>query len=146
MPDLQTAFFGRNDHQVEPLYRAALGKLSREGFIAFRDARAALIRQRVEAFLGLSTAVPVFKDVTAVYAALGYVPCSGEEPEPAFEKIAIFANGAKLTNVARQLPGGRWTSTLGGGVDTEHELNGLSREVYGTVALILKRPLLADGD
>jgi uncharacterized protein with ParB-like and HNH nuclease domain len=54
MPDARTAFYGRNNLRLEPLYQRALGDMNRDNFLAFRDARAELIRQDVEAFLGLS--------------------------------------------------------------------------------------------
>ncbi len=53
MPDADTAFFGRNDQKVERFYKAALHNLSRDSYVAFRDTRATLIRERVEAFLGV---------------------------------------------------------------------------------------------
>jgi hypothetical protein len=65
MPDEITAFFGRQDPQVEAPDRAALPKLSRETYLAFRDARAALIRQRVEDFLGLTPTRETSKDSAA---------------------------------------------------------------------------------
>jgi hypothetical protein len=55
MPDSSTALFGRDDQGVEKLYQAALQNLNRESFVAFRDARAALIRSKVEQFLGVKT-------------------------------------------------------------------------------------------
>lgn len=77
----------------------------------------------------------------AAFATLGYAPCPGEEPESGFEKIALFAAGGVPTHAARQLPGGRWTSKLGRREDIEHDLHALGGEVYGTVAVILKRPV-----
>ena len=56
MPDVRTAFFGRHDERLEPLYRAALGTMSRDSYVAFRDARTALIRAQVEVFLGVGAA------------------------------------------------------------------------------------------
>jgi hypothetical protein len=43
-------------------------------------------------------------------------------------------------HAARQLPDGRWTSTLGPGEDLEHALHDLKGMVYGSVVLVLKRP------
>jgi hypothetical protein len=59
MPDQTTAFVGRNHPDLEPLYQQALVSCSREHFQAFRDARAALIRARVEAFVGLGQTAEV---------------------------------------------------------------------------------------
>lgn len=43
----------------------------------------------------------------AAFATLGYAPASGEQPEPGFEKIALFASGSEPMHAARQLPSGR---------------------------------------
>lgn len=91
--------------------------------------------------------VPVAETIdafVAAFATLGYRPCSGEEPEPGFGKLTLFASGGVPTHMARQLPGGRWTSKLGRSEDIEHDLPALSGEVYGTVVLILKRPTKVD--
>ena len=77
----------------------------------------------------------------AAFATLGYTASSSEEPEPGFEKVALFASGAVPTHAARQLPNGRWTSKLGRRQDIEHELHAVSGELYGKVELVLKRPL-----
>jgi hypothetical protein len=75
-------------------------------------------------------------------ATLGYVGCVGEELEPGFEKVAVFAAGqGKPRHAARQLPNGRWTSKLGQGPDIEHSLHDLEGAVYGLVVLLMKRPL-----
>jgi hypothetical protein len=51
--------------------------------------------------------------VTA-YVCEGYVSCGGAEPEPGFEKIAIYVDvEGKPAHAARQLPSGFWTSKLG---------------------------------
>jgi hypothetical protein len=77
----------------------------------------------------------------AAFATAGFAPCSGEEFELGFEKIALFAKVGVPTHAARQLPSGRWTSKLGMREDIEHDLHGVSGEAYGTVTLLLKRPL-----
>lgn len=75
------------------------------------------------------------------YAALGYTPCEGEEPEQGFEKIALFADEEGLaSHAARQLPEGRWSSKIGQLEDIEHNLHDLTGTLYGKVAQILKRP------
>jgi hypothetical protein len=76
----------------------------------------------------------------AAFAVLGYSPCSGEEPEPGFEKVALFARDGVPTHAARQLPDGRWTSKLGLREDIEHDLHAVGGELYGTVVQLLKRP------
>jgi len=75
----------------------------------------------------------------AAFATLGYAPAAGEEPEPGFEKVALFAKDNVPTHVARQLPNGRWTSKLGQREDIEHDLHAVSGEAYGTVVFVLKR-------
>jgi hypothetical protein len=75
------------------------------------------------------------------FATLGYVVCDDELPEAGFEKIALFAFSGVPKHAARQLPNGRWTSKLGAWEDIEHDLHDLTGMVYGSVALVLKRPL-----
>jgi hypothetical protein len=56
MPDGATSFFGRNVECVETPYQSAIKekeKLTRERFLAFRNARAAQIQAKVKDFLGL---------------------------------------------------------------------------------------------
>lgn len=77
----------------------------------------------------------------AAFATIGYVPCAGEELEGGFERIALFAITGVPTHAARQLPTGRWTSKLGLREDIEHALRDLEGEAYGTVVLIMKRPV-----
>ena len=90
--------------------------------------------------------VPVLETLDALVAAfatLGYAPCLDEQPESGFEKVALFADAGAPTHAARQLPGGRWTSKLGLCEDIEHDLHAVSGDLYGTVALLLKRPMTA---
>ena len=76
------------------------------------------------------------------FASLSYIECSSEELEPGFEKVALFANDERLPlHAARQLPAGRWTSKLGELEDIEHALHDLAGTVYGSVVLVMKRPL-----
>ncbi|HVC95198.1 MAG TPA: hypothetical protein VND64_15995 [Pirellulales bacterium] len=78
-----------------------------------------------------------------VFATLGYVLCAGDELEPGFNKIAVFANDQGVPkHAARQLASGRWTSKLGKMEDIEHALHDLSGTEYGSVALIMKRPVV----
>ncbi len=82
--------------------------------------------------------IPAF---VAVFMSLGYVACDGETPEPGQEKVALFADVNNIpTHAARQLSNGRWTSKLGKAEDIEHELHALEGDIYGTVALVMKRP------
>jgi hypothetical protein len=80
------------------------------------------------------------------FATLGYVVCSGEELEPGFEKIALFAKEqGGPSHAARQLDSGRWTSKLGRMQDIEHALRDLEGELYGSVVLVMKRALPPSG-
>jgi hypothetical protein len=83
--------------------------------------------------------LPAFRQA---FASFGYSECSSEDLETGFEKIAVFANdqGVPL-HAARQLSDGRWTSKLGELEDIEHALHDLKGEVYGSVVLVMKRPL-----
>jgi hypothetical protein len=77
------------------------------------------------------------------FATLGYVVCDHEQLEPGYEKIALFALAGQPKHAARQLPGGRWVSKLGPLEDIEHALHDLTGMLYGSVALVMKRPLPA---
>jgi len=55
----------------------------------------------------------------------------------------MFARAGAPTHAARQLPSGRWSSKLGPMEDIEHELQDVTGSVYGSVVLVLKRPLPA---
>jgi hypothetical protein len=83
--------------------------------------------------------VAAFRDA---FATVGYCNCPGDEFEAGFEKIALFADSQGVpTHAARQLPNGRWTSKLGKLEDIEHALHNLEGTLYGSVVLIMKRPL-----
>ena len=78
----------------------------------------------------------------AAFATLGYVICPSEELEAGFEKIALFANDQGIPrHAARQLVSGRWTSKLGKMEDIDHALRDLEGTLYGSVVLVMKRPL-----
>lgn len=74
------------------------------------------------------------------FRSLGYEPCSDMKLESGFEKVAIYAKGARPAHAARQLENGRWTSKLGEFEDIEHALEGLVGDQYGDVVRILRRP------
>jgi len=75
------------------------------------------------------------------FSTLGYRACGSPAPERAVEKLAIYADGDFPLHVARQLPNGFWTSKLGPREDIEHELDGLAGREYGSVAVVLARPM-----
>lgn len=70
-----------------------------------------------------------------------FQPCSSDNLEEGFEKVAIYAKDNIPTHAARQLPSGLWSSKLGKDIDIEHMLNGLEDSEYGKVCIILKNPL-----
>ena len=79
------------------------------------------------------------------FASLGYVLCNDDRFEEGYEKVALFALQDVPKHAARQLPNGRWTSKLGESEDIEHALHDLTGMVYGSVVLVMKRPLTASG-
>jgi hypothetical protein len=88
------------------------------------------------------TRVVSLESFQAAFAALGYVVCTNADLEAGVEKIAIFADtNAEPTHAARQLPSGRWTSKLGVLEDIEHTLRDLEGTEYGTVSVVMKRPV-----
>jgi hypothetical protein len=78
----------------------------------------------------------------ALFETLGYAVCDHGQLEDGFEKIALYADPNGIPkHAARQLPTGRWTSKLGQFEDIEHDLANLAGADYGTVVLVMKRPL-----
>ena len=75
----------------------------------------------------------------AAFATLGYTVCDDEQSEAGYEKVALFAVAGNPTHAARQLANGRWTSKLGPMEDIEHGLREVEGDLYGTVAVLLKR-------
>ena len=79
---------------------------------------------------------------SSAYRKLGYRECDSAALEPNIGKIALFVDEqGKPTHAARQLESGQWTSKLGPNVDIEHELHALEGEQYGSVTIIMKRPI-----
>ena len=75
------------------------------------------------------------------FEKLGYVECDDYAYEEDFEKIAIYVDSnSKPTHASRQLSPGIWTSKLGQIEDIEHPFNGLDGSLYGSIALIMRRP------
>ena len=56
-------------------------------------------------------------------------------------RVAQATSDGEPTHAARQLPNGKWTSKLGRWEDIEHDLEGLTGEMYGSVQQILKRQI-----
>jgi hypothetical protein len=79
--------------------------------------------------------------MTAALATVGYAPCDDGAAEAGFEKAAVYARGGVPTHVAKQLPGGRWSSKLGKDCVVSHATTaGLEGAVYGRVVAYLRRP------
>lgn len=78
------------------------------------------------------------------FESLGFTQCQDTGYEEDFEKVAIYiALNGKPAHAARQLRSGLWTSKLGNLEDIEHgSLKALEGQIYGMVAVILKRPVL----
>jgi hypothetical protein len=79
---------------------------------------------------------------TDAFLTIGYVVGGDESLEPGIETVAHFTDAAAISShAARQQASGAWTSKLRNAEDIEHELHALEGDIYGKVALILKRPL-----
>ena len=87
----------------------------------------------------------------AVFEGMGYSECESDALEAGYEKIALYVDAEGVpTHAARQLQNGAWTSKLGDWEDIEHdslmalESAPLMNSLYGTVALVLRRPVRSD--
>jgi hypothetical protein len=76
----------------------------------------------------------------AAFRSVGFEVCTNAEPEPGFEKIALYLREGTRTHAARMLPDGRWSSKLGKAVDIAHTLEALEGSLYGTASVFLHRP------
>jgi hypothetical protein len=79
----------------------------------------------------------------SAFATLKYIPCDNADPEPGFEKIALYTSpDGKPTHAARQLRTGKWASKLGQLHDIEHTtLSAIEGGHYGVAAVFLKRTI-----
>ena len=79
-----------------------------------------------------------------LYEIHGFRMCDSAILERGFEKIAIYSTSIdEGTHAARQLSSGLWTSKLGPCEDIEHESpEGLESQIYGKVAVFMKRKLV----
>jgi hypothetical protein len=74
------------------------------------------------------------------YETVGFVVCENGDWVLNVEKLAIYiTSDGRPQHVARQLPNGFWTSKLGRLEDIEHELEGLTGQLYGTVQKFMER-------
>jgi hypothetical protein len=81
-------------------------------------------------------------DLIRVFESVGYTHCPTPDPEPGFEKVAVYARGGVMSHAARQLPSGAWTSKLGDAEDIEHDSpEDVAGGAYGSVHVYLRRPL-----
>jgi hypothetical protein len=78
----------------------------------------------------------------AAFATEGYERCNDPRVEPAFDKIAIYADAAdEPLHAAKQLPSGEWMSKLGDLIDIEHvNQECLEGRGYGQAKLFMRRP------
>lgn len=76
-----------------------------------------------------------------LFEDLYFEKCESVEPEPGFDKVAIYAIDGLATHVARLwLEDATWTSKLGENQDIQHHtLLALEGDQYGKIAQILKR-------
>ena len=74
-----------------------------------------------------------------LFQSAGYEICETGNPEPGFQKVALFTKDGLPTHVARQLPDGAWTSKVGILEDVRHSLQAISGGMYGEVTVFLKR-------
>jgi hypothetical protein len=75
------------------------------------------------------------------FGTLGYERCESDDLEAGFDRIAIFADGQKKpTHAARQLDALCWSSKLGTAEILCHPLRAIEGELYGCVAILLRRP------
>jgi len=90
--------------------------------------------------------VPMEETISAfqmAYGTLGYVACNNSDPEPGYEKVALYALNGRPKHAARQLENGKWTSKLGEWIDIEHNtLKALEGPHYGYVCSALKRTMM----
>jgi len=70
---------------------------------------------------------------------LGYAICDDAEPEPGYEKIALFTKAGGPTHAAKQLADGSWSSKLGEAEDITHRLHDIGGVAYGAPAVYLRR-------
>jgi hypothetical protein len=76
-----------------------------------------------------------------LFESLGYQECNNYDYEEGFDKIAIYRDmNYKTTHASKLLSPGVWSSKLGKCEDIEHSFHGLDSDVYGSVALVMKRP------
>ena len=79
--------------------------------------------------------------VMQLFIGEGFTSCESIEPEPGYEKIALYAFVGRFTHAARQLEDGRWTSKLGKReVITHPSPATLSGGFFGFVHCIMRRP------
>jgi len=91
---------------------------------------------------------PTLVSFISAFRLFEYEQCESLEIEEGYEKVALYAHvgSGEPTHAARQLPSGAWTSKLGRSLDLEHSsVDGLEGDLYGRVAVVLRRPRLPEG-
>ena len=75
-----------------------------------------------------------------LFRRLGFELCDNSQPEPGFEKIAVYGKAGEFKHVARLLESGNWTSKLGTLEDIEHDdLESIADDSYGRPLRFLRR-------
>jgi hypothetical protein len=75
-----------------------------------------------------------------IFEVHGYSQCADADPEPGYEKIAIYTRERRFKHAARQVKSGRWASKLGEEQDIEHErVEHVRNASYGVVEDFLRR-------
>ena len=79
-----------------------------------------------------------------VFESLGYAVCDNAEPEPGYEKVAVYVQDGEWRHAARQIGDGRWTSKIGQFEDITHPSpEDLADDAYGRVHCMMRRPFPA---
>lgn len=64
---------------------------------------------------------PEIDSLRNMFETIGYVVCDSEEPEPGFEKVALYVDDEGYwTHAAKQEDNGQWSSKLGLSFDITH--------------------------
>lgn len=82
-------------------------------------------------------------DLVRAHQSVGFIQCSVGDPEPGYEKLALYAESdGTYSHAARLLPNGKWSSKLGALEDIEHDTpDDVAGGVYGDIFGFMKRPV-----
>ncbi|QHD65754.1 hypothetical protein GS397_00825 [Sphingobium yanoikuyae] len=78
---------------------------------------------------------------TELFTLSGFERCINDQPEPGYEKVALYGRDGAILHAARLLPSGKWASKLGVSIDIEHSCPvAISGGEYGWVVAVFRRP------